>query len=127
MKATKIHWIALMTAPDRKTARRIVVQAVETGAAACGNLVPGIESIYRWKGKIERGSEVLVVFKTTRAGLKRLERIVVDLHPYETPELISIPVSSGTEKYLAWIDANVGLASSSFEVSSNQLRSSGRQ
>jgi periplasmic divalent cation tolerance protein len=108
MKSTKRHLVVLMTAPDLKTARGIGTKAVLAGAAACANLIPKIESIYVWKDKLERGSEVLVLFKTTRAKLASLEKLVVELHPYDTPELIAVPVSAGTAKYLAWIDAGVG-------------------
>lgn len=108
MKSTKRHLVVLMTAPDLKTAREIGNQAVTAGVAVCANLIPKIESIYVWKDKLERGSEVLVLFKTTKAKLASLESLVVELHPYDTPELIAVPVSAGTAKYLAWIDAGVG-------------------
>ncbi len=108
MKPSRTHLLVLMTAPDLKTARRIVRRAVVEGAAACGNIVPRVESIYRWKGKVETGAEALVLFKTTRSRLAALEALVVALHPYDTPELVALPIGSGTRKYLAWIDAAVG-------------------
>ena len=88
-------------------ARKIGRGVVEKKLAACANIVPGVESIYRWKGKVERAREVLVVIKTTAVRLRELEREVRRLHSYEVPEFIVLPVISGSLEYLSWIGENV--------------------
>ena len=95
--------IALSTAPDRGTAETIVRQLVTEGVVACGNIVPGVTSIYRWRGEVEAADEVLIVFKTTASGWIRLKERLPQLHPYEVPELLQIDVSDGHEPYLAWL------------------------
>jgi periplasmic divalent cation tolerance protein len=97
---------ALVTAPDRKTARKLARVALRTRAAACANLVPGLESHYWWKGKIESSAEVLIIFKTTRKLLGKLEKVVLKNHPYDTPEFIVLPLRAGNERYLAWLTAS---------------------
>ena len=88
-------------------ARKIGRGVVEKKLAACTNIVPGVESIYRWKGKVESAGEVLVVIKTIAVRLRELEREVRRLHSYEVPEFIVLPVISGSLKYLSWIGENV--------------------
>jgi periplasmic divalent cation tolerance protein len=68
--------------------------------------MPGVESIYRWKGKVERAREVLVVIKTTAARLPELEREVKRMHNYEVPEFIALRIAAGSKEYLAWLHAN---------------------
>ncbi len=99
--------IALVTAPDLKTARRLARTVLEARLAACVNLVPRIESHYWWQGKIERGPEVLMLLKTTRRKLAALERLILENHPYDTAEFISFPMSGGSRRYLAWIASSV--------------------
>jgi len=95
------------TFPDLEHARRVVDQLVKDRLIACGNIFPAIESIYRWKDKIERASEVLAILKTTRDKFGQLESKFKDLHPYEVPELIATPISNGLPAYLAWITENL--------------------
>ncbi len=95
--------LVLSTFPDADTARRIVRVCVEERLVACGNLVPGVESIYRWKEKIETATEVLVVFKTTVENYPTLEARLTELHPYEVPEIVALAPSGGLPKYLEWI------------------------
>jgi periplasmic divalent cation tolerance protein len=99
--------IVLVTAPDLKTARQLARGALKAKLVACANLVPKIESHYWWQGKIESSAEVLGVFKTTRAKLNTFEKFVLSNHPYDTPEIISLPLTSGTERYLNWLAASV--------------------
>jgi periplasmic divalent cation tolerance protein len=106
MKAGR-HSIVLVTAPNLKTARALARGAVREHLAACGNIVPGLESHYRWQGKIERGTEFLILFKTTRARLPALEKFVIAHHPYDTPEFIVMSLSGGNKRYLDWITASV--------------------
>lgn len=106
MKSASRFALVLVTAPDLKTARNLARRALEARLIACANLVPGIESHYWWQGRIERAGEVLVVMKTRRAQLADLERLVVRQHPYDTPEVLSLRLDSGTAKYLAWLAAS---------------------
>jgi len=96
--------IVLITAPSRVIARTIANQLVENGLAACVNILPPMESIYAWEGKIQREEEVLLIVKT-RAELVEKELIpaVKAVHPYEVPEIIALPVQAGSKSYLDWI------------------------
>jgi periplasmic divalent cation tolerance protein len=98
--------IVLVTCPSVAEARRIGRSAVEKKLAACANIVTGVESIYRWKGKVERAREVLVVMKTTTARLAGLEREVKRMHSYEVPEFVVVPIVAGSREYLKWIGEN---------------------
>ena len=71
---------------------------------ACANLLPGVESIYRWQGKIETSAEVLVIFKTTIARYQMLETRIRELHGYEVPEILSVRVTDGLPSYLRWVE-----------------------
>ena len=102
MKTGSNFSIVLVTAPDLKTARRLARAALKAKLVACVNLLPKIESHYWWQGKLERGSEVLMILKTTRRALRKLETLVLRLHPYDTAEIVVLPVSRGSERYLAW-------------------------
>ena len=97
--------VALTTAPSAEVAERIGRSLVEERLAACANVVPGITSIFRWKGAVERESEALVILKTTAADVEALERRVVELHPYEVPEVIAWPIEAGHGPYLEWVRA----------------------
>jgi periplasmic divalent cation tolerance protein len=103
MKSADKFAIALVTAPDLKTARKLAGAALKEKLIACANLVPKVESHYWWQGKVEHGTEVLMILKTTQAALTRLEKLVLSEHPYDTPEFLVLPVNSGTERYLKWL------------------------
>ena len=96
-------WLAVSTAPDATVAEHLARLAVERGQAACANLIPGIRSIYAWKGRIEDGPEVLILFKTTAAAFPGLADLVARSHPYEVPELIGFPLAGGLPAYVAWV------------------------
>lgn len=103
MKSTRAFTLVLVTAPNRKNARELARLALKARLVACANLIPGVESHYWWKGKLERGSEILIVFKTRTSSLSKLEQLVLKHHPYDTPEFISVPIASGTPRYMTWI------------------------
>jgi periplasmic divalent cation tolerance protein len=107
MKATSTLFVVLATAPDLKAARKIAQAVLTKRLAACANIVPKIESHYWWQGKLESSAETLILFKTTRARLSALEKIVLANHPYNTPEIIALPLESGNQKYLSWVAASV--------------------
>ena len=100
--------VALTTAPSAEVAERIGRSLVEERLAACANVVTGITSIFWWKDAIQRESEALVILKTTAAEVEALERRVAELHPYDVPELVAIPVAAGHGPYLDWVRAEVG-------------------
>ena len=95
--------IALCTCPERESALHIAEQLVDRRLAACVNLVPGITSVYRWKGKLESADEVLLVIKTREDRLPELQQAVSEMHPHELPELIAVPVAGGLPAYLNWV------------------------
>lgn len=107
MKRAATFRLVLVTAPDLKTARALAKAALTAKLVACANVVPKIESRYWWQGKLESGAEVLIIFKTTRAKLTALEKLIVAQHPYDTPEFIALPLAEGNAKYLAWLAGSV--------------------
>ena len=100
--------LVLVTVPNAETADKLAEALVGERLAACVNVIGGVRSIYRWKGAVERDAELLCVCKTTRDGFERLRARVVELHPYELPEVIALPVERGHAPYLDWIMASVG-------------------
>src|SRR5437660_7217775 len=98
--------LALSTFPDAESARRISNELVVGKFAACANILPGVESIYRWKEKIESGNETLVLFKLSEDRQAAFQEKLRSLHPYEVPEIIFIPVARGLPDYLHWVAEN---------------------
>jgi periplasmic divalent cation tolerance protein len=103
--------VVLVTLPDEAAAEELVGRLVHERVVACGNIVPGLTSIYWWRGEVERAREVLVIFKTTPAGAERLIRRVPELHPYDVPEVLVLPVEAGHAPYLDWVAGAVGAES----------------
>ena len=97
--------LLLITAPDEETGRRIARALVEERLAACVNLLPGIRSIYRWRGAVEEAAEVLLIAKTRADRTAALASRVRALHPYELPEVVALPVTDGSRAYLRWVVA----------------------
>ena len=98
--------VAFSTFPDIETARRVAEQLVTERLAACANLIPSIESIYRWQNKIEKEPEVLVLFKTTTLCYPAFQEKLKSLHPYDVPEVICLCVEDGLPSYLKWVNAS---------------------
>lgn len=101
------HLVVLSTVARAEDAERIARALVERRLAACVNVVPGLVSVYRWKGNVERDDERLLVIKTRRERLAPLREAIAELHPYELPELLALPVEAGSPAYLEWLDASV--------------------
>ena len=95
--------VVLCTFPDAEKARQIGTHLVERQYAACVNLLPGVESIYWWDGSICKETEVMAVFKTTRAAFPQLSGELKALHPYDQPEIVALPVADGDADYLQWV------------------------
>jgi periplasmic divalent cation tolerance protein len=100
--------LALSTFPDAETARQISNQLVSERLAACANILPAVESIYRWKDEIESGNETLVFFKLSEDSQSAFQAKLRTLHPYEVPEIIFVPVVGGLPEYVRWVADNCG-------------------
>ena len=99
--------LVFCTCESQAQAEAIADTLVEERLAACVNILPSIRSVYRWQGKIEHAVEVLLLIKTTEARFTAVRDRIPELHSYDTPEVIAVPISAGSEKYLAWIAAEV--------------------
>jgi periplasmic divalent cation tolerance protein len=95
--------LVLTACPDEATAARIARDLVESGLAACVSRLPGAHSTYRWEGRLQDEPEVLLIVKTLATRFEALEMRLKSLHPYEVPEIIALPVVSGSSEYLAWL------------------------
>jgi periplasmic divalent cation tolerance protein len=98
--------IVLCTCPDRATAERIAESVVGEQLAACVNIVPGLASVYHWEGKIQHDAELLLLIKTRQTAYPPLEARIRELHPYQIPEIIVLPIQTGSAAYLDWITDN---------------------
>jgi len=99
--------VVFLTAANGEEATRLAELLINAHLAACVQILPEMESVYRWEGKIERQSEILLLAKTTTAKFADLEREVRALHSYETPEIVAIPIVAGSNPYLKWLDASL--------------------
>ena len=95
--------LVISTFPDADTARQIGTALVQKQLAACVNITPGIESIFHWKGKLDYEPEILAIFKTSEEAYPALEAALIELHPYDLPEVIAIEIARGSKPYLDWI------------------------
>lgn len=95
--------LAISTFPDAETGRRIANQLVSEKLVACANILPAIESIYRWKGKVETAGEVLIYFKLSEDRYQAFEEKLKSLHPYDVPEIICVTINQGSPDYLRWV------------------------
>jgi periplasmic divalent cation tolerance protein len=100
-----------MTAAGVEEAERLAAILVEKRLAACVQIMPEMESVYRWQGKVERQREVLLIAKTTRSKFEQLEKEVRAVHSYETPEIVAVPLTAGSGPYLEWLKTSVDLES----------------
>lgn len=98
--------LVLCTFPDAATARQIGTVLVEKQLAACVNLIPAVESIYRWQGQLETATEVLAIFKIRAADYPDFERELTVLHPYDVPEIVAIEPAAVAENYASWVMGN---------------------
>ena len=102
--------VVLNTCPDRDTAETLATSLLENKLCACVNIIPGIESVYQWNGKIEKNQEQLLIIKSTKDAYLRIEKHILDKHPYELPEVIAVSIENGLPDYLTWISNNVGVS-----------------
>jgi periplasmic divalent cation tolerance protein len=99
--------VVLMTAGSREEAARLADMLVVSRLAACVQMMPEMESVYHWRGSVERAAEILLIAKTTRANFAELESAVRALHSYETPEVVALPLTAASAPYLEWLTATV--------------------
>jgi periplasmic divalent cation tolerance protein len=102
-----MFYIVLTTARDKAEAEGIARRVVEEKLAACANVVPNVTSTYFWKGKVERGEEVLLLMKTSGEKLENLFKRVAELHSYEVPELLALPIERGSASYMRWMEESL--------------------
>lgn len=101
------HQLILSTCPDLDSARSIADILVDQRLAACVNIIPGLTSVYRWQGKTETSKECLLIIKSKRTAFNDLETTLKKAHPYELPEIVTVPITGGSAAYLAWIDQQI--------------------
>jgi periplasmic divalent cation tolerance protein len=100
-------WLMLCNAPDAEIAQRLARTLVESRLVACVNLLPGVQSVYRWQGAVETASEVTLLIKTTGAQVTAVEAALVEAHPYDVPEVVAWPAGQVNAPYLAWVRESV--------------------
>jgi periplasmic divalent cation tolerance protein len=105
--ATQEAIVVFITAPNREEATRLAEMLVEKRLAACVQILPEMESVYRWQGEVERQREVLLIAKTAGAKFEELEKQVRAAHSYETPEIVALQLSAGSSPYLEWLRTSV--------------------
>lgn len=98
--------ILVTTLPNGKSARRIAQDLVRRRLAACVNVVDGATSFYRWKGRVERSRESILVIKSTLKNFRKIEAFLRAAHPYELPEFLELPVRRGSKEYVKWVEAS---------------------
>lgn len=108
MAQSSPYSLVFSTCPDADTAHAIARVLVEDGLAACVSVLPGLQSVYRWQGKVETAHEHLLLIKTRADRYSRLEGVIRAHHPYELPEVVSVSIDAGLPEYLSWIDSLVG-------------------
>ncbi len=97
------YQLVLTTCPDAATGERIAHALVSERLAACVNILPAAKSVYLWKGQVESAAEYLLVIKSLKRAFRAIQKRILELHPYELPEVITVPVTGGFADYLAWI------------------------
>lgn len=95
--------VILVTVVNKKEAIRIGEGMVNAKLAACANIIPRIQSVYRWKEKVVKAQEVLLILKSTKSRYRALEKAIKAMHTYETPEIIALPVKEGLDQYIRWV------------------------
>lgn len=98
-----MHIVILVTAKDEVQAKRIAEKLVAEKLVACANIVPGVQSIFRWEGKVDRAREVLLILKSRRRHFPVIVKTIQALHSYDVPEVIALPIVEGNKDYLKWL------------------------
>lgn len=106
--ATTQLLVVLVTTPTIQVARQLALTLVEERHAACCNILPAVQSVYRWEGNLEETEEVLMLVKTTPDRYPHLQQRIQELHPYNVPEIIAVPVVAGLGEYIGWAADSIG-------------------
>jgi periplasmic divalent cation tolerance protein len=101
--------VIMSTVSGEAEGQRIADGLVSRGLAACVNVLPGVTSYYKWQGKSEVGQELLMLIKTRASNYGKIRDVIKELHSYEVPEIVALPIVSGDESYLKWIDECLGV------------------
>ena len=96
--------VVYVTTPNGNKAKQLAKLLVQSKLAACVNIVPQVQSVYKWKGKVVTDKEDLLIIKTRKSHLKRLTQYIIKNHPYDLPEVISLPIEAGSKPYLKWLN-----------------------
>ena len=97
--------LVIVNCPDEEAANALALAAVEARLAACVNILPRVQSVYRWEGRIESATEIPLFFKSTATSYPALEALIRERHPYDLPEIIALPIAHGLPAYLDWVAA----------------------
>ena len=103
--------VVFVTCPNLAAAKRIAEALVRRRLAACVSVCPGLSSVFWWQGRVDRARETLLVIKTTAPSFGRLSRAVCEVHPYDVPEILAVPVAAGHRPYLRWVRSSVSRGS----------------
>lgn len=110
------YLVIINTCPDKETATRVANALIHKRLAACVNILPGLTSVYHWRGQIETGEEFLLLIKTTQAAYGDVQAAIREIHPYELPEIVAVPIVAGLDAYLSWIGGNVEIPEPTMRV-----------
>ncbi len=102
------YLLVITNCPGSITAKKIAQDLITEKLAACVNIIPGVQSFFAWVGKVDKENEHMLVIKTTLASYDAVEQRIKKLHPYELPEIIAVPIQTGSAEYLNWISTNTG-------------------
>ncbi len=102
-----MHIVVLITTKTRSEAKKIVTELIAKERIACANIIPAVESFFRWEGKVTKEKEVLIVIKSTKSQFEAISKMVKRIHSYTVPEIIALPIIDGNADYLRWIDDSV--------------------
>ena len=97
--------LVITNCPDEDVANAIALAVVEAQLAACVNILPRVQSVYRWQGAVESASEIPLLIKCTAAAYPALEALIAERHPYDVPEIVALPIAHGLPAYLNWVAA----------------------
>ncbi len=100
------YQIVLNTCPDYASAERLASELIDQGIAACVNIVPEVRSFYRWQGQVESRQEILLLIKSHKTDYPSIQKLILEQHPYELPEIIAVPITQGLEGYLDWLNSS---------------------
>ena len=101
------HIVIFVTCASKKEAKKIAKNLLNTKLIACANIIEDVKSLFWWKGKVDKATESLIIIKTVRKNFNRIENWIKELHSYEVPEIIALPITAGESNYLKWISESL--------------------